>query len=71
MVSVDNGVAEFTFFRPQAQAVYLAGDFNEWRSDQLLMTRASNGYWRARLNLSAGVYKFRYQQLLRVGRPAL
>lgn len=60
MVSVDNGVAEFSFFRPKAQGVYLAGDFNEWRADQLLMTRESDGYWHAKLNLPAGVYKFRY-----------
>jgi len=60
MVNVDNGTVEFSFFRPQAQAVYLAGDFNEWRTDQLLMNRNGDGYWSCRMQLPAGVYKFRY-----------
>ena len=60
MVSVDDGTAEFSFFRPEASAVYLTGDFNDWRPDQLLMSRRPGGYWRAKLTLPAGVYKFRY-----------
>jgi len=60
MVNVNNGVVEFNFFRPSAEAVYLAGDFNHWRPDQVRMTRKSDGYWHAKLHLPAGVYKFRY-----------
>lgn len=60
MVNVENGIVEFKFFRPQAQAVYLAGDFNEWRTDQLLMGRGADGYWSCRMQLPTGVYKFRY-----------
>jgi 1,4-alpha-glucan branching enzyme len=60
MVNVANGIVEFSFFRPDARAVFLAGDFNHWRPDQVRMTRKSDGYWQARLHLPAGVYKFRY-----------
>ena len=60
MVNVDNGTAHFRFFRPHANAVYLVGDFNDWRTDQISMTPAGDGYWQARLQLPAGVYKFRY-----------
>jgi 1,4-alpha-glucan branching enzyme len=60
MVNVTNGVVEFNFFRPDAKAVYLAGDFNHWRADQVRMTRKSDGYWHAKMHLPSGVYKFRY-----------
>ncbi len=60
MVNVDNGVVEFSFFRPGANAVYVAGDFNDWRTDQVKMTRGEDGYWTTKVKLAAGVYKFRY-----------
>lgn len=60
MVKVDEGVAEFTFYRPDVSGVFLAGEFNDWRTDQLRMTRRSDGYWSIRLKLPAGVHKFRY-----------
>ena len=60
MVNVENGTAEFRFFRPDAQNVYLAGDFNDWRTDQLLMNRDASGHWSCRMQLPAGVYRFRY-----------
>lgn len=60
MVNVENGTVEFSFFRPHAQAVHLAGDFNEWRTDQLRMRRDASGYWTFRMQLPSGVYKFRY-----------
>jgi len=60
MVNVKNGVVEFSFFRPDVQAVHIAGDFNEWRTDQLAMTRTESGHWSASVRLPAGAYKFRY-----------
>ncbi len=56
----DHGIVEFRFFRPNARAVFLCGDFNDWRNDQLAMSRHDNGYWVARLKLPAGEYRFRY-----------
>ena len=60
MVTVSTGAVEFSFFRPEAQNVFLVGDFNEWRTDQLPMTRKDGGYWHARVRLTPGVFKFRY-----------
>ncbi len=60
MVVVKGNVAEFYFDRPQAHQVYLVGDFNGWRQQELAMTRDKHGYWRAMLHLPPGEYKFRY-----------
>ena len=54
-----NGSVEFRFFRPDATAVALAADFNDW-SPQLPMTRDDHGWWTLRLELEPGEYRFRY-----------
>jgi 1,4-alpha-glucan branching enzyme len=56
----DDGYVEFRFFRPQASKVFLAGDFNDWRIDQLSMVRQEEGHWFLRLHLPAGDHRFRY-----------
>lgn len=60
MVTVRGNEACFRFFRPLASAVHLAGDFNGWRTDQLHMSRRSDGYWEARLQLPQGSHRFAY-----------
>ncbi len=61
MVTVNqDGHAIFRFFRPNVANVFVAGDFNGWRPDQLQMTSTGNGYWELKLRLSAGDHKFRY-----------
>lgn len=60
MVQSRNGFVEFAFYRPTAKSVCLAGDFNNWRKDQLPMRRDSRGYWSAALRLPEGEYRFRY-----------
>lgn len=61
MVTVnEDGYAEFHFFRPNAANVFVAGDFNEWRTDQLKMVSAGDGYWVLKLRLPAGDHRFRY-----------
>lgn len=61
MVTInDNGCMEFRFYRPGAVKVALAGDFNDWRTDQIRMVRQQDGTWLARISLPAGDYKFRY-----------
>lgn len=60
MVTVQGQYAQFRFFRPQAQSVYLAGDFNRWNATQLQMAPAGGGYWVAVVRLPEGSYKFRY-----------
>lgn len=60
MVTIENGWVEFSFFRPQAKQVHLAGDFNHWRQTELPMTRLDGGYWMAKMRLPTGEFKFRY-----------
>lgn len=60
MVAVKGSVAEFYFYRPQARQVFLVGDFNGWRQQDLAMSRDRQGCWKAQLHLPPGEYKFRY-----------
>jgi len=61
MVTVnDDGCTHFRFFRPNAANVFVAGDFNEWRTDQLKMASCGNGYWELTVRLPRGDHKFRY-----------
>jgi 1,4-alpha-glucan branching enzyme len=60
MVAVNSNLVEFSFFRPKASQVYLVGDFNQWRVGSTPMARDGGGYWRVRIPLPPGVFKFRY-----------
>jgi 1,4-alpha-glucan branching enzyme len=60
MVTVHGSYAQFRFFRPGAQSVHLAGDFNGWQDRALQMIPTGNGYWVAVLRLEPGSYRFRY-----------
>ncbi len=60
MVTVRDNWVEFSFFRAAAKTVFVAGEFNEWRHDELCMTNDGRGNWQVRLQLPAGEFKFRY-----------
>ncbi len=60
MVSIKGNTAEFTFYRPQATQVFVAGEFNDWREGELAMSQTDDGTWRARMRLPNGEFKFRY-----------
>ena len=60
MVTVEGQWVEFKFFRPSADRVYIVGEFNDWREQELLMAFSSDGYWAARMRLPSGEFKFRY-----------
>ncbi|MFB3894042.1 MAG: isoamylase early set domain-containing protein [Phycisphaerae bacterium] len=60
MVTIKDEWVEFSFFRPQANQVHLAGDFNNWRERELPMVKTRKGYWTAKMRLPAGEFKFRY-----------
>jgi 1,4-alpha-glucan branching enzyme len=55
-----DGSMEFRFFRPQANQVNLAGEFNGWHKHSFAMTRMDDGWWQYRIHLAPGVYQFRY-----------
>lgn len=56
----EDGTAEFAYFRPSADKVTLAGDFNLWDAQRMTMQRDEHGWWRTRLALPAGEYRFKY-----------
>jgi len=60
MVTVENGWINFAFFRPGAQRVSVAGDFNGWKTDDVEMKPVGDGNWGCRMSLPAGEYRFRY-----------
>lgn len=60
VVQNGDGSVEFRFYRPNASAVFLAGDFNGWRRDCLAMRREADGWWVYTLFLAPGTYQFKY-----------
>lgn len=61
MVAVSGRQVEFTFFRPDARQVRVVGDFNNWTTDGPTMDRDERGYWRLRMELPPGEFRFRYR----------
>lgn len=45
---------------PQAQAVYLAGDFNGWDPQAKPMRRRAGGQFRTNLDLPPGEYQYKF-----------
>ncbi|MCG3179230.1 MAG: hypothetical protein BIFFINMI_01563 [Phycisphaerae bacterium] len=60
MVTVNGNRAQFEFVCPQARNVFVAGDFNQWRTDTVPMRHVAPHLWRALLVLPPGEYHFRY-----------
>lgn len=54
-----DGKILFQFYRPGARQVSIAGDFNGW-APSFQMTRNRDGWWRSRIELAPGTYRFRY-----------
>lgn len=52
---------EFKLFAPQAEEVYLAGDFNKWRPDRnSKLIRQDGGIWKKTIKLKPGRYRYRF-----------
>jgi len=50
----------FEFPAPEAQKVYLAGDFNYWDSSSNPMKKDKKGIWKISLSLKPGRYEYRF-----------
>jgi 1,4-alpha-glucan branching enzyme len=50
----------FEFLAPEAQGVYLAGDFNNWDICANLMKKDKKGVWKATVSLKPGRYEYRF-----------
>lgn len=55
-----DGVVEFWFFRRDVNGVRVVGDFGASGEAGFAMTGSPDGWWRAKVALEAGEYRFRY-----------
>lgn len=60
MVTIhEDGQVEFRFYRPEASAVRIAGDFDAW-AGTVHMRSVGRGWWVFDAQLPPGEYRFRY-----------
>lgn len=50
----------FDLFAPEAQAVSLAGEFNDWNVNSVPMKRDRQGTWKASVRLKSGRHEYRF-----------
>ena len=50
----------FTLSAPEAQNVFLLGDFNGWETDPHSLKKDKKGNWKISLNLTPGKYEYRF-----------
>jgi 1,4-alpha-glucan branching enzyme len=55
-----DGAVEFVYFRPGAVTVRLVGDFSGWHPLTQDMRMDEQGWWRLRMSLPPGEYRFKY-----------
>lgn len=53
-------IVDFTCHAPEAQAVFLAGTFNDWSPDALPLVLNKKGNWRTSLALPLGHHEFKF-----------
>jgi len=51
---------QFNLFAPEAERVFLAGDFNNWDVDNLPMKKANKGAWETSFALPPGRHEYRF-----------
>ena len=53
---------EFSVHAPNAEEIYLAGDFNNWQSDSkdFRMRRFKGGIWKKMVQLKPGTYEYQF-----------
>ncbi len=52
--------AEFKLSAPQAQSVFLSGDFNQWSTFSHPLEKEEDGLWKISINLDPGRYQYRF-----------
>jgi 1,4-alpha-glucan branching enzyme len=59
--NLDSAKTRFVLDRPDAQVVYLCGDFNDWSPTGLRMLRSNgHGAWEKSLALARGRYEYKF-----------
>jgi 1,4-alpha-glucan branching enzyme len=51
---------QFELLAPEAQKVYLTGDFNNWDPKTSRMKKDKKGIWKTVLSLTPGRYEYRF-----------
>ena len=51
---------EFSCHAPDAEAVFLAGTFNDWKPWTIPLTRSDDGMWRTSVPLETGRHEFKF-----------
>ncbi len=51
---------QFEFVAPEAQRVYLTGDFNNWDTHGHPMKKDKKGTWKTTVSLKPGKYEYRF-----------
>ncbi len=51
---------EFTLNAPDANKVFIAGQFNDWNTKSMPMKKSKDGSWRIKMRLSRGKYEYKY-----------
>lgn len=49
-----------TLEAPEARSAVVTGTFNDWRLDQFVMKKDTNGVWKRMLTVAPGVYEYRF-----------
>jgi 1,4-alpha-glucan branching enzyme len=55
-----NKKVRFNLYAPEAERVFLAGDFNSWDVANLPMKKDNKGTWEAIFTLPPGRYEYRF-----------
>ena len=50
----------FEYFAPSAKAVFIAGTFNNWNSENYPLKKDKNGRWQTTISLAPGRYEYLY-----------
>ena len=50
----------FNFLAPQAESVFIAGDFNDWNPASHPMKKDKKGVWKASFDVVPGTYQYRF-----------
>jgi len=58
--AVSDGLVRFRMLAPDAQQVFVVGDFNGWSTEATPLSPRSGGWWETTLELPPGSYQFIY-----------
>lgn len=57
---IGDNLVEFRIYKPDADFISVAGDFNNWNPEMHTMSKGDDGIWRIRLKLPAGVHRYNF-----------